>query len=418
MMRMTLAYGRRGLSVEVPDDAVVVRGRQLPALADEKGAVRQAVSRPLAVAPLRALARRGQRVVVVFPDQTRPMPSRIVLPPLLAELEAAGVEASAVTLICSTGSHRAPTAVELEELLGPALLECYEVVSHDGADAAHVVVGEVDGVPVGLDRRYVEADLRIVTGFVEPHVFAGFSGGPKAVCPGVASLETILVAHSPERIASSDATWLKTVGNPVHDFVRAACSLCPPSFSLDVTINSARKLTAVFAGDVWKAHAAARAFVERTVVQQLPERCDLVISTNGGYPLDRNLYQSVKGLAAAERVVRPGGTLTMAAECVDGLPPEGDFARILREAATVDALTDSRARPRLDFWSAQVLGRVVSGADVGLYSEGLSDEELAIAHVRRVDDISLEIAERLRERPRARVCVLPEGPLTVASTVE
>ena len=188
-------------------------------------------------------------------------------------------------------------------------------------------MGRVDGTPVRIDRHYVEADVRILTGFVEPHFFAGFSGGPKGACPGLAGLETILEAHSPRRISDPRATWLVTEGNPVHDFVRAAVALAPPAFSVDVAINQRRQLTAVFGGPLPHGHSAACRFVEETSVQSVGARFDVVLSTNGGYPLDRNLYQAVKGMAAAERVVRAGGTIVMAAECLDGTPDGGSFAR-------------------------------------------------------------------------------------------
>lgn len=417
-MRVELEYGRGRLPLEVPDEATVVTGRKVPALVDEQAAVREALRMPIGSPSLAELAAQGRRAVVVFPDQTRPMPNRTVLPPLLAELEAAGLAPGDITLLCATGTHRGPTSAELDELIGRNQRERYRAGIHEDAISDHVAVGEVDGVPVALDRRYVEADVRVVTGFVEPHVFAGFSGGPKAVCPGVAARETILAAHSPARIASRDATWLKTVGNPVHDFIRAAAACCPPSFSVDVTINSARQLTAVFAGDLWQVHAAARSSVGETVVQRVGPQYDIVVSTNGGYPLDRNLYQCIKGLSAAERVVRPGGTILMAADCVDGLPPEGDFANILRGAPSLEALMDGSARPRLDYWSAQVLARVLTYAEVSLFSAGLSNDDLAIARLRRIDDLQAELRQRLRKQPQARVCVLPRGPLTVASTPE
>ena len=245
-------------------------------------------------------------MAVVFPDLTRPMPNRTVLPPLLAELARAGVPDDRITLLCATGTHRQASESEMEELVGPDIVARYAIVDHDGTSDAHVAVGEVDGTAVLLQREYVEADLRIVTGFVEPHFFAGFSGGPKAVCPGLAANTTILEAHHPRRIADARATFVTREGNPVHDFVRAAVALAPPHLSLDVAINRARQVTAVFAGPLPAAHDAACAHVQSAAVRAVDAPFDLVVSTNGGFPLDRNLYQAVKGMAAAERIVRPG----------------------------------------------------------------------------------------------------------------
>jgi nickel-dependent lactate racemase len=275
----------------------------------------------------------------------------------------------------------------------------------------------VDGTRVLIDPRYLDADVRIITGFVEPHFFAGFSGGPKGVCPGLAATETILEAHSPARIADARATWLVTEGNPVHDFVRAAVALAPPTFSLDVAINNRRQLTAVFAGPLPEGHGAACAFVEETAVQRVDGPFEVVLTTNAGYPLDRNLYQAVKGMAAAERVVARGGTIVVAAACADGLPAGGPFARLLAAAGDRGALANSAGPSEPDRWQVQVLGRVLERADVWLRTDGLDDEDVRSAHLRPVADVTEAVADALAGGGRrARLCVLPEGPLTVVSS--
>ncbi len=419
---VTLAYGEHGLVARVPDDAVVVAPTDLAPVADEPGAVTDALraepAQGVLVAALGRVVGRAPRpgqVVVVFPDLTRPMPNCTVLPPLLAELERLGATPDRVELLCATGTHRQATPAEMAELIGPDLVRRYAVRDHRADDGEHVEVGRVDGVPVLLDRHYVEADVRIVTGFVEPHFFAGFSGGPKAVCPGLAATETILEAHSPARIADPKATWLVTEGNPVHDFVRAATALAPPTLALDVAINNERRLTAVFAAPLPQGHEAACAFVTRTAVQSVQERFDVVLSTNAGYPLDRNLYQAVKGMAAAERVVADGGVIVMAAACRDGMPA-GAFARILQGETNTAALADAGGPSALDRWQVQVLGRVLRHAEIWLHADGLSAEDIAAAHLRPVADVTDALAEALqRAGPGARLCVLPHGPMTVVS---
>ncbi len=413
-MEVTLAYGRDGLVVGVPDDAVVVGPLSLPSLPDEEGAITESLRRPVAGLPLAELIRPGARVAVVFPDITRPMPNRTVLPPLLRELERIGAHPQ---LLCATGTHRPATAAELEELVGREIVDRYDVSNHIATDGDHVAVGDVEGTPVLIDRRYVEADARIVTGFVEPHFFAGFSGGPKAVCPGLAALETTLEAHSPGRIADPASTWGVLDGNPVHEFVSAAAALAPPDFSIDVAINDDRRVTAVFSGELPASHRSACEFVERTSVQRVPGRFDVVLSTNAGYPLDRNLYQAVKGMSAAERVVREGGAIVMAAACADGVPAEGDFGRMLAAAPSAAALADADVPPALDRWQVQVLGRVLGHARVQLYSDGLTDEEIADAHLEPAEDVAAAVAEALARAPGGRLCVLPQGPLTIASPV-
>ncbi len=417
-MRLTLAYGVDGLAVEVPDDAVVVEPLQPMALADEAAAVRQALRSPLTGPALGERIRPDDRVVVVFPDITRPMPNTTVLPPLLDELEQAGAGPDRVTLLCATGTHRQATPEEMTDLVGAEVAARYRIHDHRADDGNHLPVGEVDGTPVLLDRHYVEADVRILTGFVEPHFFAGWSGGPKGTCPGLAATSTILEAHSPARLADPRATWLATDGNPVHDFVRAATALCPPDLSVDVTIDSRRRLTGVFVGELPDGHRAAMTSAAQTVTQTVEGRFDVVLTTNGGHPLDRNLYQAVKGMAAAERVVADDGVIVLAAACPDGVPDEGAFARILGGATSVGQLRSPDGPAEQDGWQAQVLGRVLSRAEVWVHSSGLSAAAVRSGLMTPVDDVGAAVGQALARRGRrARLCVLPRGPLTVATPV-
>jgi nickel-dependent lactate racemase len=410
-----LAYGTEGRRVEVPDDATVIEPADPPGLADQEEAVRRALDRPLAGPSLAQLATGARRVVVVFPDLTRPMPNRTVLPPLLGMLARSGVPDAAVTLLCATGTHRQATPGEMRELVGDEIVGRYAIVDHDSDGGDHVAVGRVDGTPILLQREYVEADLRIVTGFVEPHFFAGFSGGPKAVCPGIAATETILEAHHPRRIADAASTFVTRSGNPVHDFIRAAVALAPQHLSVDVAINRGRQVTAVFAGPLEVAHDAACAFVGSSAMQGVASPFDVVVSTNGGHPLDRNLYQAVKGMAAAERIVRQGGIIVMVAACGDGIPGDGGFAGVLSRARTAADLVDAGG-PELDRWQAQVLGRVLQRAKVWLYSEGLTDQMATDALLVPVRDLSTVVDDALTALGGSgTVAVLPLGPLTVAT---
>src|SRR3954467_12004626 len=397
-MQVELAYGEDGLVIEVPDDAEVVVPRDPPGLANEETAVREAV-RPW----LRNLV---PPVAVVFPDLTRPFPHKTVLPPLLSELARVGHRRDAVRLMCATGTHRQGTDAEMRALVGDEIVDRYPIHDHVAADLdAHSPVGEVDGVPILIDKAYLECRSQIVTGFVEPHFFAGFSGGPKAVCPGLAALPTVLEAHSPARIAHASATWLSMRGNPVHDFVRAATALAPPNLSVDVTINGVGGLTGIWVSPLPHGHRAACAFVEQTAVTHLDRPADVVVTTNAGHPLDPNLYQAVKGLAAAERVVADGGTIVAAAACVDGVPSGSHFADLLSQPDFLDV--DSTP----DQWQLQVLGRVLRRARVLLHSDGLGDDEIRAAHLEPVDDISRTI----HDLAPSRLCGLPRGPMPVVS---
>jgi nickel-dependent lactate racemase len=414
-----LAYGRDGLSVDLPETATVLTPTDLPALTNEAEAVRAAVRNALPeVLPTGGIP--AGPVAVVFPDLTRPFPARTVLPAILEVLAERGVSDDRIRLLCATGTHRQATDAEMRDLIGGdasgvALVDRYRVHDHDSTDvAAHDTVGEVDGVPVRIDRAYLECPTRIVTGFVEPHFFAGFSGGPKAVCPGLAELSTVLEAHSPARIADPRATWTVIEGNPVQDFVQRAVAFAPPTLSVDVTINQSRRVTAVFAGTLPDSHRDACAFVQRHSVLHVDEPFDVVVTTNAGHPLDRNLYQAVKGMTAAERLVRDGGTIVCAAACGDGIPSDGGFGRLLAEARTVE---DMLAPPSThDQWQLQVLGRILARARVGLYAEGLTDDEIGSALLQPVADVARAVDDALASAgPTARLCVLPEGPLTVVT---
>ena len=296
-MQIQLKYGRGFLDVDVPEDATVVWPQETAGLPDEAAALTEALRRPLGTAPLRDLVRADQRVAIVFSDITRPMPNDRVLPVLLAEL--AHVPREQITLINATGTHRANTPEELDGMLGPEVARNYPIHQHDAWDEANLVdLGVTSyGHPVRVNRHFYEADVRILTGFIEPHIFAGFSGGPKAVLPGVASFDTIVANHGTAMLANDTAVWGHTADNPVWCEMAEAADMARPSFLLNVTLNRHHEITGVFAGEWRQAHGQGTAFVRQAAMAPVPERYDIVVTTNSGYPLDINLYQSVKGMS-------------------------------------------------------------------------------------------------------------------------
>jgi nickel-dependent lactate racemase len=340
---------------------------------------------------------------------------------LLDEL-AGVVDDRAVTVLVATGTHRGNTPAELRQMLGD-LLDRVEVVNHDARDRDSLTWCGVHGadVPVWLNRRWVEAEVRITTGFVEPHFFAGFSGGPKLVAPGLAGLDTVLVLHDAARIGDPRATWAVCEGNPVHDDVRAIAAATGVTYALDVVLDAQQRVTAAFGGELLAMHAAAREHVRETAMVAVPDRFDVVVTTNSGFPLDQNLYQAVKGMSAAATIVRPGGTIVMAAECRDGFPDHGDFrTELAAEGGPAELLARIAARERTvpDQWQVQVLARVLQSARVGLYTSGLAPADVRAAHLDPIDDVGAYVralAARFTAehgRPPA-ICVLPEGPQTI-----
>lgn len=417
-MRVKLAYGRAGLWVDLPDDAVVIEPRFVPGLPDERAAMRDALRSPIGTAPLRELVRPDDTVAVVFSDLTRPMPNDRVLPPLLEELARAGVPDERIVLINGLGTHRPQTEEELTAMLGAEVVHRYRVLQHDAWDGANLVevARNHQGRPVRVHRAYVEASVRILTGFIEPHFFAGFSGGPKAVLPGIADIDAILDNHGAGMIAHPQATWAVTEGNPIWEEMQKVAQATAPTFLLNVTLNREREITGVFAGDLAEAHRAGVSFVRRTALRPVRTLFDIVVTSNSGYPLDLNLYQAVKGMSAAAQIVRPGGHIIIAAECWDGIPDHGEYGRLLREARSPEGLLERIMSPGFrcqDQWEAQVQAQIQRKATVHVYADGLSDDQLREALVVPCRSIEETVARLRRENPSATVAVLPEGPQTV-----
>ncbi|NLA57561.1 MAG: nickel-dependent lactate racemase [Firmicutes bacterium] len=419
-MRVELAYGRTWLPVELPDGITdVVTPKFIEGVPNEKEALREALRNPIGSAPVRELVKPGDTVAIVFCDGTRPMPSSRVLPPLLEELET--VPDIEIILINALGTHRRNTPEELDQILGAEIARKYKIVqSYIGEQDAYVKVGvSKAGYDIRLRKEYVEADVRIVTGFIEPHFFAGFSGGPKLVAPGVASGDTIMNLHNADLIGDSRSVWGLSYreGNPLSQAIMEAARMCPPTYSLNVTLNRNHEITGVFAGDLEEAHQVGIEFVRKTAMQAVPEPYDIVITTNSGYPLDQNLYQTVKGMSAAARIVREGGVIIAAAECSDGYPNHGNYRDILLESPSMCHFLEHVREERYnitDRWQVQIQAMVQVKADVYLYTDGLTDEEVKAAHLKPCHDISALVKELVDERGgNVRICVLPEGPMTI-----
>jgi lactate racemase len=349
---------------------------------------------------------------------TRPQPREAMIRALLAEL-AGIVDPDDVTLLVATGTHRGCSSEELREMLGDELAASMRIINHDARDPAMLSWCGVHGrgVPVWLNRHWVEADVRVTTGFVEPHFFAGFSGGPKMVAPGLAGLETVLSLHDAERIGSRLATWGLCTGNPVHDDVRAIADGTGVDFGFDVTLNREQRVVAAFGGEVLAMHQAARRAVRQASMRAVDEPFDVVVTTNAGYPLDQNLYQAVKGISAAANIVKPGGLIICAAECADGFPDHGSFRGELTSEPSPGRLLAAIARRTHtvpDQWQVQILARVLGSARVGLHTATLADDDLRSAHLFGVPDIAQAVQAELEAAgPDARACVLPEGPQTI-----
>jgi nickel-dependent lactate racemase len=419
-MEVWLAYGEEGLRVDLPDErTTVVQPVHASPAPDPAAALRTAMREPVAGPPLRDIARPGQTVAISMCDGTRPQPRHLMIPAVLEELDGI-VRLEDVTILVATGTHRGNTEEELRRMLGDEVMGAVRVVNHDARDRSTLTyLGEHGaGVPVWLNTEWVQADLRITTGFVEPHFFAGFSGGPKLVAPGLAALETVLTLHDAARIGHPNAIWGICEGNPVHDDVRAVVgAVGDVHFALDVTLNREQQIVQAFGGELLAMHRAAREAAHRTAMREVPDRFEVVVTTNSGFPLDQNLYQAVKGMSAASTVVREGGTIVCAAECRDGFPDHGSYREVLASEPSPQALLDvisARKDTVPDQWQVQVQAKIQVQADVVVRSDYLDADALRSAHLGHTEDVAATVADALAAAgPDARVCVLPEGPQTI-----
>ncbi|MDP6778398.1 MAG: nickel-dependent lactate racemase [Candidatus Latescibacteria bacterium] len=416
--RIDIAYGKGSVAIEAdPDlaDWTVIRPTFEAALVDPKAGFVEASRSPIGSRPLREVASSSDRVVIVTSDGTRPVPNRQLIPWILEELD---VPDDHVTVLLGNGTHRANTSDEIAEMFGEDLANRIAICNHDAYDQpGNVRVGQGAGDgDIWMDRAYVEADRRIVVGFIEPHFFAGFSGGAKGIVPGVAGIDTILRLHRAELIGDPMSTWGVMEGNPIQGEIAEAVALCPPDFMVNVTLNSEKAITGYYLGHYREAHVAGCAAAKASSMVSVPKPFPLVVTSNSGYPLDQNLYQTVKGMSAAGRIVEQDGTILVASECVDGVPDHGNFAEIMRTGNSADdVLTSVYAleSPILDQWQAQVLARILQRADVAVYSQ-LDDPEIRACKLDAVPDLEAAVRARIDAIGRGnRVAVLPDGPLTI-----
>ena len=418
-MKVRLAYGKEGLEWKIPDHCHVdvVEPRWTEGKTDPTGAVSNALQKPLKSPPLRELARRDDKIGIIFSDITRATPYHILLPAIFAEIE--HVPTENITLFCATGTHRPCTDEELYGIVGKEIANTFRIVQNDTNDESlFSSIGQTrSGNNIRVNKEVLECDLKILTGFIEPHFFMGFSGGGKAVMPGMGYLETIRFNHSISMLENEKARWGITEGNPLWEDVREAAEMIPGIFLLNITLNKNKEITGVFAGELRTAHEAGCRFAKETAMAPLEKEYDIVITSNSGYPLDLNIYQTVKGMSAAHQIVKDGGVIIAAAECWDGIPPNTDYERILASADNIDELSDYIRKNETKFQDTwQVFFQVIiqQKAKVYLYTHKLEDEIVRRALLEPVNDPEALIEKLVSETgPDTRICILPEGPQTI-----
>jgi lactate racemase len=416
-MKVKLDYGTTGLVAEFPEHATVIEPIYIPPVPDAMSTLRSAIRSPIGTRPLKDLVKPGQKIGISVCDITRAQPRQIMLEALFSEMS--GVRLEDVTIFIATGTHRRNNDQEIEKMIGREFARSCRVICHDARDESSLVhIGDTStGVRVLLNREWVTSDFKITTGFVEPHFFAGFSGGPKMVAPGLAGLETVMTLHDAKRIGHPKATWGIIAGNPVHDDVREISRMTGVDFALDVTLNRDQQITAAFAGSLLQEHAAACELARQNAMRAVEQPFDIVVTTNSGYPLDQNLYQAVKGMSAAAKIVKDGGTIICAAECRDGIPNHGAYGQILSSQPSPRALLDmitAHGYSRPDQWQVQIQAMIQLKARVLVKADRLPDEQIRAAHFEPIHDVSSALDETIRSAGSgASLCILPNGPQTI-----
>ena len=414
-MRVRLDYGREGLEVEVPDSAQVLHMSPTGGLEEIDRRLQEALQYPIGTPSLKALAQNRKNACIVIADITRPVPNSTILPPMLRILEEEGIARQDITILVGTGLHRPNEGEELIALVGEEIARDYHIVNHQArAKETLTYLGETTGgAPIWIDSIYVEADLKIATSLIEPHLMAGYSGGRKAICPGIMGVDTMRVLHGPQLMGHPKSAEGIIEGNPFHRQALEVAQKAGVDFTLNVSMNAAREVTGIFCGDLEKAHAEGVRFVEEHAAAFIDEPVDIVVTSSAGYPLDLTLYQAVKGLTAVLPIVKEGGTILIAARCAEGIGgPE--FSELLLQTASVAEFRQRLADPDffvIDQWQLQELCKVLEKADVGLFSEGIATQYHGDVLVELLPSIEQGLQNALGDHgDNARIAVIPKGP--------
>ncbi|MCS7191358.1 MAG: nickel-dependent lactate racemase [Armatimonadetes bacterium] len=416
-MKVDVRYGRTHLEVEVPEENLmaVCRLQPVPPIDDPKSAIESSLDNPIGTPPIRELAKGKERACIVICDITRPVPNPIILPPLLRRLEEAGIKRDKITVLIATGTHRPNLGDELIEMVSEFVVESYRVENHVATDIeSHADLGWTSTkMPILIDSRYVEADLKIVVGLIEPHLMAGYSGGRKIICPGIIAMPCMKVFHGAEFMGHPKSVTGILDGNPVHLTAMEVANKVGCNFAVHVTLDEQRRITGVFAGDVYETFLAGVQLVDKVAKVPIPEPADIVITSSAGYPLDTTFYQAIKGLVGVMPILKRGSTVILAASLLEGLGLPR-FREIYTEFRTWDEFKRLIYSPnyfREDQWMVQEQMKVAEIADIWVYSDGVPKEELELVKVKPITSLQEGLEQALKKHsPKAKVVVVPEGP--------
>ncbi len=410
-----LLYGEKIIELKLPLSIPSLEMIPLSGLPNPEQAVSEALLNPIRSKPLSELAQGKKTACVVISDFTRPVPNKIILPPLLHTLEQNGIKSQDITILIATGMHRPNLGKELENLVGRDIMDRYPIENHYCRKSeTYRKIDEIEGAPIEINTRYLDADLKILTGLIEPHFYAGYSGGRKAILPGISSFETMKFMHSYEMINHPGVTNCLLEGNPFHEYGIRVCELARPDFILNVVINKKRAPAGIFAGDYNHAHLAGCQLISEHAMVPVDQRADMVVTSGGGFPLDATFYQISKALICAQAILKPGGTIVVACQCREGLG-NPEFCSIMRSTCDFQEFSKCYGDPKdfvIDQWCAQNIFQAADHAGkIYIHSSGLSQGDVEKMGALKIENLQQTVDELLKTHPET--VVVPEGPYVV-----
>jgi nickel-dependent lactate racemase len=421
-MKVDLLYGRNGLTVDIGDNiaVAVIHKNPMTQLSQPLQAVKKALEKPIGCPPLAEIVQGKKSVCILICDITRPVPNGTLLPPLIETLTASGISKEDITILVATGLHRPNEGKELREIVGSEeVFNSVRIENHFARDREiHTDLGKTSGgIPIMIDRRFTEADLKIVTGLVEPHFMAGYSGGRKVVAPGVAYQDTILNFHTPRFLEHCNSANCIIEGNPLHNEQMEIIRTIGGILCLNVAIDEERRIGFVNFGEIETSHLQAVEFMRRHAEVALPRRFNTVVTTSAGYPLDKTYYQTIKGMVGVLDILEPGGTIIIASECSEGMGSHEFVAaqQLLCEEGVDQfmSILEGRNKARIDEWQTEMLVKALRVGTIQLYTTGLNHEDLKYVHVEPITSIEEAVNASVALHGDRGVAVVPEGPYVI-----
>ena len=414
-MKIRMDYGKEGIEIDIPDNSEVLIPNHKSEILDPINSINKSLLNPINSKSLLSLYKEGMTVGISVCDHTRAQPRNEIITSIINLFN--GIKKEKLLIFIATGSHRPTSEKELKEMFNDYVISNATIIIHNSEDPSNLEdLGQTsENIPIKLNKQWIKCDLKITTGFVEPHFFAGFSGGPKMVAPGLAGLETIMNLHDYDKINNKNSTWGLIEGNPIHQQISEISLLNKPDFSIDLTLNRENKITGIYSGDLFSEHSIACKDVKKDSMQKTNKLYDLVITSNSGYPLDQNLYQTIKGVSAAAQITKPGGIIISVSECSDGIPFKSNYEKLLESVNTPkEYLIKLKDQTYLepDQWQVQVQAQIQEKNKVMLYSK-LNEKDVSKSHLIKINNIEEIIEELKTQIKNPSICVLPEGPQTI-----